>query len=510
MKEKTMITFFIHSIGMMGVLFSSFYIFGKSIKYDSSVNKKALSILWCILWAGLSAIGFTWLPLIFFRPLYCVFSIFLIYFITKLNLDKVISAFLFSYGISYTLYYISVLSIAPVFAFISRGRIRDYQTGSPFDFNEPMYLLMYTAVFLMQLVMAVLLFRIRRFRKGFPFLFERYTIILALIVTGILLVMISLLTPDTAVETRNAVFLLTAGVLIIGIGIYIWIRRGIKKFQRNRTRERNEQLLIQENEELKRELELRNANYEILRAANHSINHRMAAMERRIAGIIKKGSERNFSAEFSEELAFTLTDIRKLSEEYAADVGRTKDKIKLPSTNIRMLDDMFGLFFDRFSYNNIYFKLRVNGSIIYMTKNVIQQNKLETMVGDHLQNALNAVNADDKINRGVLAFIGESGDYYEFSVRDSGIPFEADTLARLGLERVTTHVGAGGSGVGFMRTFDVMRECGASLIIKEIKPGGTFSKSVTFRFDGKNKFIIDTYRPEMFMKSDRYTIIHSI
>jgi len=132
------------------------------------------------------------------------------------------------------------------------------------------------------------------------------------------------------------------------------------------------------------------------------------------------------------------------------------------------------------------------------------------MIGDHLQDALIAVNASDNSTRSVLALIGEAGDHYEFSVYDSGIAFEVDTLTRLGTERVTTHADNGGSGVGFMRTFEAMRECGASLIIEEIKPGGVFSKSITIRFDGENKYTIKTYRPGGFPESDRCILVDNI
>ena len=141
-----------------------------------------------------------------------------------------------------------------------------------------------------------------------------------------------------------------------------------------------------------------------------------------------------------------------------------------------------------------------------MTENTIEQGKLETMIGDHLQDALIAVKAGENSIRSVMATIGEVGDCYEFSVYDSGIPFEVDTLVRIGTERVTTHADEGGSGVGFMKTFETMRECGASLIIRENR-GGVFSKSITISFDGENQYIIETFRPQDFPASDRYIVI---
>jgi hypothetical protein len=79
---------------------------------------------------------------------------------------------------------------------------------------------------------------------------------------------------------------------------------------------------------------------------------------------------------------------------------------------------------------------------------------------------------------------------------------------RLGAERVTTHTGTNGSGIGFETTFKIMREYNASLIINEKEPNpSSNSKSVTIRFDGKNQYIIETCRPDDFPPSDRFIVI---
>ena len=126
-----------------------------------------------------------------------------------------------------------------------------------------------------------------------------------------------------------------------------------------------------------------------------------------------------------------------------------------------------------------------------------------------MENALTAVNAGDKTFRSILAIIGVSGSYYEFTVFDSGIPFESATLMRLGKERVTTHADTGGSGIGFMTTFETMKACGASLIINEKPPNERdYTKSVTVRFNGENRYLIESYRfGDVFKREEEYTAI---
>jgi nitrogen fixation/metabolism regulation signal transduction histidine kinase len=172
-----------------------------------------------------------------------------------------------------------------------------------------------------------------------------------------------------------------------------------------------------------------------------------------------------------------------------------------------MLDDLFALFAERCKASQIDFDLITNGSIPYIVEHVVEQGKLETMVGDLLQNALVAIDAGSNPFRSILAVLGLEDGHYALTVFDSGIPFETRTLARLGLERVTTHADAGGTGVGFMKTFEVLREYAASLVISEREPGGAgYTKSVKVLFDGEGRYVIETYRPAEYPTSDRYTI----
>jgi len=497
-----------NSIGMLGILLASFYIFGKSIKYPASIGLKMLTVLWCIFWTFLAGFNITWMPPLMLRLLFSAVSIIYILVLTKVKWDSVISAFLFSLGFSYSLYYIAAALVGAVFGIFMIEDMYQFVPGAPLDFYQPILFLLYSVIAVFQLISAVLIFRIKRFRNGFPFLFERYAVILALITAGAVLVLVTWLSIASFSENdAYAVFLFMAGVLIIGVGIFIWIRRGIKLFQRKQIKERNEELLLREVDELKAKLKQSESNNDILRIANHSISHRLAAMLRINERVLKKGYEYNVPAEFSDDLAIAVADIRKLAGEYVDSLSSVEANKELPTTNIQTLDEMFRLFSDKFAADNIFFKLKVNGSIIHMTENVVPLGRLETLVGDHLQDALIAIGASNSAPRSVMALLGEVGDYYGFSVYDSGIPFDIDTLARLGIERVTTHADSGGSGVGFMQTFATMGECGASLIIKEIRPGGAFSKAVTVRFDGQSQYIIDSYRACDVPASERYVVI---
>ena len=150
---------------------------------------------------------------------------------------------------------------------------------------------------------------------------------------------------------------------------------------------------------------------------------------------------------------------------------------------------------------SINFDLKLNTSINPLLENVVSKDKFETLIGDHLKDAIIAVESSKASYKSILVTFGLIDGMYEFSVYDTGIEFEIDTLLKLGKEQVTTHKEEGGSGIGFITTFETLKECKASLIIEEYNPEATnYTKSVNIRFDGKNQYKIYSYRAEEIKK----------
>ena len=482
----------------MGIMFSSFYIFQKSIQYTASLSCKFLTVAWCLLWSVLYAAAEMSLITI---PLACLTSVIFVFLISRRELktgpilEITVSAYLFSFGISYILNYIAGLLISVPYALLINSEV---VVDAPIDYNQPVYLLIYTLIFISQLILSVLLFRIRRFRKGFPFIFNKFTIVVALFFTGIILMFVTwvnvLATKEYARTSEEfiAVTSYIISVLITGAGIYILIRRLIKMFQRKRvqqnTVEHYKNLWLESEERHEQKDEFINA----LTSATHNFTERINAME----SIAKELD--------NVEL---IEDIQGLKKNWQDELAKVKTKKLLPSTKIRTIDNLFQQFAKQFADKNIVFNLIVNGSIIYMMNNIIKTGKLETLIVNHLKDAQIAINASNNSFRNIMAMIGLNENHYEFTVFDGGIPFEVDTLVRLGTERVTTHADTGGSGIGFETTFETMRECKASLIISEKEPSSAYhSKSVSICFDGNNQYIIKTYRPDDFPASDRYIV----
>ena len=191
-----------------------------------------------------------------------------------------------------------------------------------------------------------------------------------------------------------------------------------------------------------------------------------------------------------------LKMIDSLTNEYSQRFESVKDLPKLETTDIPELDNMFKYMQSECHKNNIEFKLKIIGNIHTLVNNIIPKNKLETLIGDHLRDAINAVNMSNKENKEILAILGVKDGMYEFSVFDTGINFDINVLLKLGLEPITTNGNNGGTGNGFMTTFETMHSTKASLIITEYssEKESIYSKCVSIRFDKNNQYIIRSHR----------------
>lgn len=193
-----------------------------------------------------------------------------------------------------------------------------------------------------------------------------------------------------------------------------------------------------------------------------------------------------------------LKIIESLTNEYSERFDEVKELPKLEETQILEIDNMFKYMQSECNKNNINFKLKVMGNIHYLVNNLISKNKLETLIGDHLRDAINAVVLSDGENKEILAILGIKNKKYELSIYDTGVDFTIDTLMKLGLEAVTTNAERGGTGTGFMTTFETLAETKASLIITEYPKTkeNIYTKCITIKFDRKKQYKICSYRAE--------------
>ena len=115
------------------------------------------------------------------------------------------------------------------------------------------------------------------------------------------------------------------------------------------------------------------------------------------------------------------------------------------------------------------------------------------MLSNHIQNSIIAINSANPKTKSILIILGLIDNCYGFSIFDTGSEFQLDTLLQLGEKEITTH--KGGSGIGFMTTFELAKNYHASILIEENNPTlSKYTKSVSIKFDNKNDYKIISYR----------------
>lgn len=329
-------------------------------------------------------------------------------------------------------------------------------------------------------------FKIKKLKYGISFLKKdvanTYIDILILNISGIILFSASILG-----NTRNKLATnMSFGFGIFSVIMFITIQKSLQLYYKQK-------LLVQELEQTKQELADKKKEVEDLEAENikisknaHTLSHKQKSLEYKIEEMINK-------TEISKEEA---AEVRDRLKEIGKDLYKEKTTIELDKTGITEIDDMLTYMQSECKKNKIDFELQLKGNIYHMTNNLITKEDLETLLADHIKNAIIAINHTDNINRSILVRLGKIDEAYGLYIYDSGIEFEPETLENLGKKPSTTHADEGGTGMGFMNTFDTLRKCNASLIIEEYNEPSkdNYTKALLIKFDNKNEFKIKTYR----------------
>jgi len=289
-------------------------------------------------------------------------------------------------------------------------------------------------------------------------------------------------------------------IIILGVIIIIWIVKQIIVTYEDNQRARHLVDKDAEIEQLKVDIEHYKEENEGFSRALHRVKISFAAMERSVRGIVQReGYDVDFNTEIGSEYGDILDEIQKLSGSFKEDLKRARvgAKKEIPLTNKFAIDNVLEYMLEKAEESNIEFDVKIKKPIHIMIDKVINQEDLAGLIGDHLENAMIAIRHREGVNHRILLVFGLIEDHYQIWIYDTGIPFEIDTLINLGKERITTHKQDGGSGIGFMTSFEILEKTKASLIIEEKKLSECdYSKIIKIRFDGKKEYRINSYRAE--------------
>ncbi|MDD3393002.1 MAG: hypothetical protein PHE54_05640 [Bacilli bacterium] len=473
----------------------SFIIYIKIVNFkEITLNKKVVILISSIILAFIYTIISTQSDII----LAFLISLFLCSIILKyITLRKLLTSILISivsYAICYFLLVISsviVVTISMVIFKTTENTIYDH-----------------IAISIIIICLSLLFFKIKRFKNGLYF-FQRNDMLenVSIFVITIGCVIIYSYYITKKLGNYNDITLLIyplLAILIIGICMYIWIKKSLDIQYKINLRDKNNKSLVEEIEQLKNHNEkLLNDIYQISKT-NHELNHKLNVLNNIVVDMASMPSiTKKFKNKYGEDFDILLNEIK----ETLFTMVNTKDRNNiLPSTNNFKIDRALESMQKEATKNSITFELKINGnlSVSYMTEKILSANKLATLLCDHIKNAIIAVNASKKKYKSICVIIGEINNNYGILIYDSGIAFDINVLINIGYVPITSHSDIGGTGYGFMTTFDTIKKLKASLVIEEYEVDiNSYTKSVGIIFDRKNEYRILTYRYKEIRKMDK-------
>ena len=398
--------------------------------------------------------------------------------ILKIKIGYAILITTISLSINYILYLFAVMICFFVYKLF---KINDYIT--------------FSLIILIYFFIIKIIFNTTRLKKGIIFLKkyqknDYFDILILNISSIVFLAFITLVNFDNNLRKVLLVF-----IVVYSIIMFITIQKSLQLYYKQK-------MLVKDLEETKAELEEKNNKIkelekEIIKSGkrSHSISHRQKILEHKL-------EELSMKSEISE------MDIKSRIEKIGKDI-RKEPVIVLAKTGIVEIDDVLNYMKSECLKKKIDFQLQLSGNIYKMINNYVSKDELEILLADHIKNAIIAIEHSENINKSILVRLGRLDGTYGLYVYDSGIEFEIETFLKLGKKPATTHKDSGGTGMGFMNTFDTLRKHNASFIIEEYgKPvTDNFTKVLKFKFDNKNEFKLCTYRKEEIEKQDKEKIL---
>lgn len=272
----------------------------------------------------------------------------------------------------------------------------------------------YVLLIIITIVHIIILYgilKIKKIKYGISFLKERKQNenldIIVLNISIITLVSVVMFANLDITQLRN-VF---AGFLIFSVIMFITIQKSLQLYYKQK-------LLVQELEQTKQELADKNKEIENLEKENitiskrnHTIDHKQKSLELKIAEMMSK-------SEISKEEA---GEVRERIKQISKHINKEKTAIELDKTGIPEIDDMLKYMQTECNKNKIDFELQIKGNIHYMINNLISKEDLETLLADHIKNAIIAIEHTDNVNRSILVRIGKIDENYGLYIYDSGI-----------------------------------------------------------------------------------------
>lgn len=406
--------------------------------------------------------------------------------------------FIFSYASSNTRFFItfiaSIISFAITYialtcsAFIlSLIMTPVYRVATKFPLNS---FIIITGI--LQFLLVFLLFRIKRLKKGMPFLFKSKSFNIGLFICTFIIVVFFLLhlykSPSLLLHFFALLFILFLAFLLL-----FWWRRRITLDYVQKLRMDEVESLYKKISDNEQEIEKLNTNNDYLSKVIHKDNKLIPAMEMALHSYLLEAPtmEAEEARQFGADL---LSQLQSMSAEREGIISNyQKNTDSHPKIGIYSVDAVILYMEKRAEKFNITYNLRFDNDIKDAIVGFIHERDMLHLLSDLIENAIIAVK--DASHREIFLHIGFLQGCLFIDLYDSGIPFEPAVYQDFGNCQHTTHADSGGSGIGLMDIWNLKRKYKASLQIYEYLPDSDiYTKKIRLLFDRRNHFLLQTYR----------------
>lgn len=464
-------------IKYLSIILCSFYIYGKLLNIYYSKKQ----YIYLLLGIPCLSLGAFLLDILFSQStdlILILMSFFFLLHIAKTTPESSITTTIISYGITYATFTLSVLFSSLILVFIFRVSSNSYN-----------HLLSQVLTAFIQIAITPLLFRPKRFRKGMPFITNK--------LNSYPLMIISLITLFAVVifkNCNNSLLNLFPFLLIFVLALFIYMswKNNITKTYLERLKEKDIAKLndtLSEKESYIKKLEEENKE---LSKIIHSDNKLIPAMLLSVKEFIKDSS--SLVPASSVKGMRLLSDLEQLSLHRKSILRTQDDRCRgIPETGCSSVDSILKYMKQKAHEMNIIFETAFSCNMKALVNENISENDLNTLLADLLENALIATKYGD--HRHVLLSVDMIEDFYTISIFDSGVPFPKEVLVSLGLKNYTTHKADGGSGIGLVTSYELLKKYRASLAIEEFtQDSGLYTKKLSVVFNRLDQYTLFTYR----------------
>lgn len=346
------------------------------------------------------------------------------------------------------------------------------------------------------IVLSGLLCRWNKFKKGIKYLYKAPYIN---IVVSIGITLIAFLTIPQVIKTPDhktqliSLLILSAAFLLF----FLW-QRQIKHYYLSKLRKLELESLRQELAEKEEQIKQLTASNEDLARTIHKDNKLIPAMLSAVTDYLAyTGNGATDRTEHGTALARQLRELGSDRMELLAKCTHANGT--LPQSGHAAVDAMLSYMEKRAEAEDIAFQVKIHSDFSSKINTEISEVDLTHLLSDLIENALIATKTAHR--KSILVHLGVLCNTPIVEISDTGNPFAPEVYQDFGLNRHSTHLEDGGSGIGLMDIWNLKKKYAASLHIYEYVPAPSgFSKKICLLFDHKKHYLIRTCRPEELLK----------